>query len=133
LIVSLVASNKLSPLEDKVRQLRADLNLLRDTIDEQNKTFKIIANKEVQSLQKFRAEFADSVKTFEKANGTFKRRYEDLELELDKLKKAIRSTANSAKIETIASIDKLRSEALETNQENFAIVLENTSNLSKPR
>jgi hypothetical protein len=73
-----------------------DLNLLRET-DEQNTTLEIIANREVQPLQEVRAEVADSVNTFEKANSTSKRRFEDLELEQDKLKKAIRSTANSAK------------------------------------
>ena len=152
-----IVKSKVSPLEDKVRQLRVDLNLLRDAVDEQNRTLEIIANREIQSLQEVRAEVADSVKTFEKASSTSKRRFEDLELEQDKLKKALRSTASSAKNETIASIDSLRNEfnnafqsldtvsssnrtrieALETNHENVAIVLANdvqpvVTHISKP-
>ena len=148
-----IVKSKVSPLEDKVRQLRVDLNLLRDAVDEQNRTLEIIANREIQ----VRAEVADSVKTFEKASSTSKRRFEDLELEQDKLKKALRSTASSAKNETIASIDSLRNEfnnafqsldtvsssnrtrieALETNHENVAIVLANdvqpvVTHISKP-
>ena len=152
-----IVKSKVSPLEDKVRQLRVDLNLLRDTVDEQNRTLEIIANREILSLQEVRAEVADSVETFEKASSTSKRRFEDLEIEQDKLKKALRSTASSAKNETVASIDSLRNEfnnafqsldtvsssnrtrieALETNHENVAIVLANdvqpvVTHISKP-
>jgi hypothetical protein len=46
-----LVKNKLSPIEEKVNQLRADLNLLTDAVDEQNKTLEIIANSKAHSCQ----------------------------------------------------------------------------------
>jgi hypothetical protein len=63
--------------------------LLTDAVDEQNKTLEIIANSKAHSCQELWTELTDSVNRLEKTNTTTKRQLKDLELEQEKLKKAV--------------------------------------------
>ena len=108
--LEVVVKKKLSPIEDKVNQLRADLNLLREAVDEQNNTLNIVANTRTQPSPELRAEFANCFNKLEATNIANRKQFETLELGQDNLKKAVKSVANTAKNQSQATADELKGE-----------------------
>ena len=128
--------NKLRPIEEKVSQLRGDLDTLRAVVEEQNDTLDKVVNLKTHISEELKAELTDRLKTTKTDTKT---RLETLEMGQENLTKAIKNVSKSATTQaqsatrelkgelgdTIGSIEatshsnRTRIEALEVCQENL--------------
>ena len=134
-----LVKNKLHPILDNQKRLRADLNLLRETVDEQNRTLGLLADKKDQPHQINGGELSVRIEKLEDTRIAVKTQIETLEMNQENMKKAIKSVATTAEnhlasaarelngefndafqsLETVSSSNRSRIETLEINHENL--------------
>lgn len=113
------SNQKLIPILDNQNRLRTDLNLLRETIDEQNKTLNLLADRKGQPHPAHKPELADRIEMMEKTYTSNKTRIETLEINQENLKKAIKSVATNAENHLATSARDLNGELNEAFQTLF--------------
>ena len=134
-----LVKSKLNPILDNQNRLRTDLNLLRETVDEQNRTLGLIADGKDQPHQAQKSELSLRIDRMEATRIADKSQIETLEIDQENLKKAIKSVATNAEnnlattareldgelngafqsLDTVSSSNRTRIETLEINYENL--------------
>ena len=140
-----MVKNRLNPILENQNRLRTDLNLLRETVDAQNRTLGLIADGKDQPHQAQRSELSLRIGKLEATRIADKSQIETLEIDQENLKKAIKSVAINAEnnlattareldgelndalqsIETVSSSNRTRIETLEINYENLVQISQN--------
>ena len=106
-LTSLLRS-KVAPIEDKLSGLRADLNQLRATIDEQNKALELLSNMKNTVLEELKDEQTARLENVLSPNPSLMTRLIDLEINNENIRTAIRNVARSAENDTQSLIEELR-------------------------